>query len=582
MLFIQGFPYGSAAAGIPSAEMGIAQLKFVLQNQDDDYAEIVFKHPWKGDPPAPFDVDREILFYEIVDGSFSRLFRGIVATPSFSATGTTSQKKVVVKGPWGQFKTTPFAFMYPYVTGTASSNHGILSGDINQLLTTILTQNASAIVDIGTINVGNVTIPTTDVSNQTLAQVIQAILRYVPDAVVFFDYSASTRTRINILIPSKITRGMADFSLGATPDFNITPRHDRLVNYVSLGYEQSRTARQGNFWEVQDGSGQSINTATSPSTTISGFHIVGSDSAGTPSGRRRFHKILRATGTYDVTTYRWQGALWSTNLVHDLWTLQHPGPGISGTRAGIDVEGWASFFRLFSPSSGQLHYNRSNAGEYPGTSTQRGSLSISDRQYLTAGSFNDSGLRAVIGFGPSYYYTPDIIKPLGYNIGVSASKIPSVFLSGSSYVRAMTCSVNWSNFYQIQPPNGVKNYAASNILFVQNMGSGNTFDWSKTVTTVPPSPFTPGIAATILAANSRLLYDGSYTMRMPADYPMENVLRYFHSVRVVELQNFNNAATPIQRVRVDWFARSYSVEMGAPEHLGPQDLIALAKAGEAL
>lgn len=581
MLYVHASPYsGGVTGGTPVSEMGLSGLSFVFQNQDDDYAEMRFRHTWKGNPPAPFDVDREVLFYEIVNGDYSRLFRGVVAKPSAAASGTTSSQSVVVQGPWHRFKQTPFVFMYPYITGNAASTHGILSGNINSLLTTIINLNALHIVRLGTIDVGDVTIPTTDVYNQSLAQVIKSILRYVPDAIVSFDHSSTSRPTINILSRPKSTHGMASFGLGSSKDLNVVPRYDRLVEGVYLQYEQTWNNKFGLFSAWQDGYGSSVNSASSPEVTSSGFWLAGTDTAGDMASRRLFRKTLRLDGYFDQVIYNWQGALWSSQEVGSLNGLAYPAQGLTGPGAWLwKLKALGGFMRLFSPAT-NLHINApADYLNYNANQSLFGSVSITDRNYLAPGPFADTSLKPVVGFGPSWYTTPDVMKSAGASPGVPASSVPSVFFSGSSFVRAMTCTVTWNNFYQLQVPVGWTNFSAPNILFAQGLGTGQTFNYSKTVTTASAGALS-GIAAKLLSANNRLLYDCSFTQVLPRDYSMLDLIRYFHRVRAFTLADYNYVNTPVQRVRINWFSRSYSVDCGAPEQLGPQDLIALAKAGE--
>lgn len=579
MLYVHASGY---VGGASVSELGLSGLEFTLQNQDDDYATIRFRHPWKGNPPAPFDVDREISFYENPEGTSLCFFRGTVAKPASAASGSTSSKTVSIMGPWAQFKTTPFVYMYPYVTGTAASTHGVIGGDVNSLLTTILSSNAAHLCSIGTINVGSVTLPTTDVYNQSLAQVIKSILRYIPDAIVYFDYTTPTRPTIHIRHSQNAPQGSADFGLGGTKDINVVPRHDRQVGGVMLQYEQARTHRVGRFVPIQNGYGLTVNTTGSPETTHSGFYLHATDSAGDMASRRLFRKTLRAEGAYDQTIYIWQGSLWRSPEVGSLHALAYPGSGVSGPGHWLwALKGIGGFMRLFSPST-SLHID-ANADymSYNANHSLFGTTSITSPNYLTGGTFYNDSLRPVIGFGPTWRTTPNLITSLGSSPAVQASSVPSVFFEGSNYVQAMTCTVNWNNFYQLRNPVGIQNFTAPNILFVQGFPSQDDFYFTKTVTTTSGG-HTDGIAQKLLAANSRLMYDCSFTQLIPPANTLAWVLAYFSSVRVLTLNNFSNATTPIQRVRINAFSRSYSVDCGAPEQLGPQDLIALAKAGEAL
>lgn len=587
MLYVAASPYPSTPSdGIPVSEVGLSGLSFIIQNQADDYAELRFRDTWKGDPPSPFDVGREILFYEIVDGEYARLFRGSVDKPSSSATGTTSSKTVIVQGPWARFRRTPFLFSYPYLNGTQPSTHGILSGNMNSLLTTILNQNAQHIVQLGNIDVDDLSIPTTDIYNQYLDQVIKSLLRYVPDAIVSFDYSTDPLPTIHILSRPKCVHGVDGFGEGFTKELNVVPRYDRLIERVELQYEQTMNRKRGDFYEFQDGHGGSINTASHPRVIEPGFWICGTDQAGDPNSIHKFIKALKVDGYFDQTVYNWLVIRWKGTYCNSLDDIARPSNG-------VDYPVWpfyalyriGGFMRLFSKNT-DLNIKVSDDWQsyFIGGNRDFGTVSVTDRNYLSPGasSIPDTQYRPVIGNGPNWSSTPNEIRSVGFFPGTDASRVPAVFFDGNDSVKAMTCTINWIDFEQIRYPYGFRSFIAANILFAYDPGGDRPY-WifTKTVTNSEGGG-TTGIASKLLSANNRLLYDASFTDTISDERTMEDVLRYFQHVRAISLSNYDYASTPVQRVRINWFSKTYSVELGAPEHLGPQDLIALAKAGEAL
>ena len=145
----------------------------------------------------------------------------------------------------------------------------------------------------------------------------------------------------------------------------------------------------------------------------------------------------------------------------------------------------------------------------------------------------------------------------------------------------MCGSYSW-NFHNTQGgvgKVGVTTESAVQQLFVDKRSIGSVdsatgrFTAVKTVNNTSAVIPANGIAAQILASNSRLLYDGGLTMLVE-----DNPTRFFGRWRKATIAPLG-VSTLIQRFTLDVTTGLCNLTFGAPAHLGPQDLITLLRAG---
>ncbi len=106
---------------------------------------------------------------------------------------------------------------------------------------------ASADIAIGTINTYSPMLydETKDIS---VATAIKRVLKWIPDAVSYFDYSKSTPT-LNIHRRASLTSKDIDINNDYVKSYKITPREDLVINGVEVKYEKTHT-QDGESWNT--------------------------------------------------------------------------------------------------------------------------------------------------------------------------------------------------------------------------------------------------------------------------------------------------------------------------------------------
>lgn len=556
-------------------------LSIVFQNQDDDYADFRLRRNY--DQAIP-----ELLGHEkiIAIRNGSRVvFRGEVAGNQLAASPFSEFRSVTVRGPWGRFREMPYLYVYPYATGDALSTHGVLGGDANSLVAAILTTNASEIVQIGTIDLGTVTIPEQEVYDQTLAQVLQTILRFIPGAQVCFDYQTDPPT-IHVLADNSPAIETVDLDPddGSMSSLRLAPLYDRLVDGVTLQYEASGQTANGQLILYQSGYGTNVNTVSEPEEAT-GFFIVGTDSAGDARSRRHFRRTILLSGAYDVSTYVIGGQLWTyksmrSGNIFNIMDLYQTGDSGSTLRNLKIMADWSMFARMFPGNANNFNINL--AGRYNWPLAGLGTMDLTN---------NPIPNMSLEGSGPSTAYRPLLMRGAQYNSIPNPITFamgpwwqhdwfPSQFhqhAAGDGGIRAYRITFNWTGFSNGTGDTGSYEHPYG-VVFIDttSIGSVNAttghFLFTRTANNssaeIPPQ----GIAAQILAANSRLLWDGAATVRREAAAQM-----FLGRKRRVSIAKVG-AETVVQRIAIDAATGQVDLVFGAPQHLGPQDLISLYRA----
>lgn len=556
-------------------------LSIVFQNQDDDYADFRLRRDYDQAIPDLLGHDKTIA---IRNGS-RVVFRGEVSANQLSASPFSESRSVTARGPWGRFRQMPFLYLYPYATGSELSTHGILGGDANALVAAILETNAAEVVQIGAIDLGTVTIPEQEVYDQTLAQVLQSILRFIPGAQVCFDYQTDPPT---IYIFADNSSGLETVELdpddGSMSSLRLAPLYDRLVDGVTLHYEVNGQTASGQLIRYQSGYGTNVDTMSSPDEA-SGFFIVGTDSAGDARSRRHFRRTVLLSGAYDVSTYVVGGQLWTyksmrTGNVFNLMDLYQTGDSGSTLRNLKIMADWAMFARMFPGTANNFNINL--AGRYNWPLAGLGTMGLTNNPIpgmSLEGEGPATAKRPLLLRGAQYNAIPN---PITFAMGAwwQHDWFPSQFhqhAAGDGGIRAYRITFNWTGFSNGTGDTG--NYEHPyGVVFIDttSIGSVNAstghFLFTRTVNNssaeIPPQ----GIAAQILAANSRLLWDGAASVRR------ENAAQMFLGLKRRVSIPKAGAETVVQRVSIDVSTGQVDLVFGAPQHLGPQDLISLYRA----
>lgn len=548
--------------GTSLADLGVDSLGIHLRNQDDDYVELRFPSNFDAELPSWLQQDS----YVDVRYNGSVVFRGYADGKTVFASPSMEYKSLFLFGPWHLLNRNMFFYNYPYLFGNITTTHGVIGGSANSLVSSILLQ-ASAYLAIGTIDLGDITIPTTDVYDMTLAQALQTVLRFIPGALVLFDYETGNPT-CHVLADNSSSLQTVNINVvhGSCMSFQMKPRYDRYISGAQIYYEAGKTMKYGENYACQDGYGQSSNTISSPVTTATGFYIVAVDAAG--GGTRMLHRTIRLSGALEITQYSLRGRTYQSTSLGNMSI-----PSSAGGQTGVpqfQTFGW--FMRLFST---QRDWRLPSSGfNYLYEWYKVGQMSISNVNYLS-GNSSINYMYPVLLNGQNLNtpspFTLNPIVPLGYSVAMPAGSVQDVFLTGSPYIRACTASIKWQQIYS-EFTGGYLDLEANNVLFFDSRDVSGEFTFTKTVTNSTVEPTPSGIAQKILAANSRLLHDGSLTLAEA------NPATFFGRKRRIAISPMG-VSTPVQSVDIDSATNRVGLSFGAPNHLGPQDLITLLRAG---
>lgn len=569
-------------------DLDVDTIVFSMANQEEDYAEIRFDAAYDAALPSMFQVGAPV----IIRYGSQIVFQGEIDNPSFHGSGSIEYQSVFVFGPWHRFNQMLFLYMYPYVTGAALSTHGVIGGSANSLLGTILSTNAGDFFQVGTIDVGTLTIPEAEVYDQTLAQTIQSILRYIPGAQVIFDYSTTPPTCHVLADNSSALQTVAiDPNDGLTSNLNLTPLYNRLADGVSLQYEASGSDSLRQLAWYKDGYGTPVDTTSSPAVS-SGFFILGYDSAGSAQSRRHFRRTIRLEGVYDVSRWSMLGQLWPYRPQYSLsggkpYTLEDfisasTQSGSTATNLKIMTDR-AMYFSVFGSSAN--NFSLSFSGRTTASFAQAGTPGTSLAwEWLSSQQSSYSGwykkMRPLMLIGPGRSMVPSLVN--GTDPSAWWPSIPSGFLqsvSGGTGLRVLKTRHRWdfTNFSGAAAHSQQDSGYATQWIDNDSIGAidSATGRFQVVITVSNNSAAVPaaGIAAQILAANSRLLWEGGCTVLLE-DTPT----RFFGLNRKATVAALG-ASTVVQRFTLDTASGLCDLTFGAPTHLGPQDLITLLRAG---
>lgn len=193
-------------------------------------------------------------------------FRGIVVKAPGLGHRAREVRRYELAGPWWYLENLIFQQAWAEtvdVNNPESATHPVYKGRV------ILGQNAQgnvislreqveeivayasglgAPITLGTID-PELTFPMDETRDLTCAEALTRILRWAPDAVVWFDYATGDRAKLNI----STRRSMPEvvFPMGQVRAIELTPRHDLQVPAVVLKYEKKHL-ENGASWTTTE------------------------------------------------------------------------------------------------------------------------------------------------------------------------------------------------------------------------------------------------------------------------------------------------------------------------------------------
>jgi len=233
----------------------------------------------------------------VENGSY-KLFKGVIARIAPDASGSRESITLEIESPWYWLER--IVFQQRYATGDADTfkyksrvTLGVdeggdrLNGEdaIRAILDYANAEGAGLAGD--SITLGDVFFPPIDMQDATCAECVRQILRYFPDAVVFWDHSTGI---LNIKrgfggLGSAISAASSGDGSGVT-NVSLMPRQDRKIRGVVIHYEITETIDGTEYVQVQDDaagatSGKNVVIFTIPltgnQTTIQSQQITAQD-----------------------------------------------------------------------------------------------------------------------------------------------------------------------------------------------------------------------------------------------------------------------------------------------------------------
>lgn len=566
-------------------------LSFNVQNMDDDYVEIRLARNFDAELPIYFQPGQQVR----IEANGSVVFSGKVDDPLFQGGGNAESQSIFAYGPWHFLSSRTLTYLYRYVNGSGTLTRGIIGGDAGGLVESILTTNAAADVQIGYVDLGDVYIPETEVVDVTVAEALRTVLRFVPGAIVCFDYSTIPPT-FHALRPDSayfLTVPINSLS-GIVSDFRYRPLFSRVVDGVKLHYDAAGFTKTGTCDLRQSGYGASDWSLLAEEIPEKrGFYYFETHQIGNMSGRNLFHRTIQLSGVKEVTTYVWKGKLWTyvpylmvtSPQLFKLDNLTVPvantGTNEYNKQLMADRAMFTKYFSFGRASNVNFNLTVSTASEAnAGIMTIRNKVALSDM----GGSLGiDGAFRPVMLRGDSCDTRPSSITSLN-NVAHRRQFIPKRMLQkteGDGGIRAYAVDFIWNYTNTAGQVGRIENHEVLPdvwpvFLETSTLGTVDpeSGEFTKTMTIendTVESPI-PVIADKILATFSRLFYDGGFSIYLE-DFPGT----FFGLGRRVAVSPGGFAET-VQRFTLDSKTGVATVSFGVPNHLGPQDLLALYRA----
>lgn len=236
----------SNAAEKPLADWGISEASATTGNQVPDTLRLVMGNDYKGAEVFPFGSTLELFRTE--GGERRREFAGRVVKVPRTASGPQVSTAYELAGPWWYLQNK--VYREYWVRGDGYRSRVVLTWDdagekmsaaatLAKVVNTVIA--AGAPIAVGDLSAITGTIPSEEVANLTCAEVITRILRWCPDAVVWFDYNADPLPTLNITRAA--TAAVVDFSPAThvIERLDYARRDDVRRDGVAIQYERVDT-----------------------------------------------------------------------------------------------------------------------------------------------------------------------------------------------------------------------------------------------------------------------------------------------------------------------------------------------------
>jgi len=226
--------------GTVSGSLNIIDINFSYKNQDVDEARIDFSADYNA-----ADWTHGMAVAIALDST--TVFRGYVYRNQSSGSGLRESKQVIVRNIWWFWANQNYMDNHQYVISVSSATSYlgtqwipkiVINGQTaSQLLTTCAGWLPTLAV-AGTIDVPNFQVPHTTMENVTLVDVIRYVMRWMPNAFTWFNYSVNPPS-FNVRTPYSATPAIYAPPGYTVSDLTVTPRHDIKLGGVYIMYDVS-------------------------------------------------------------------------------------------------------------------------------------------------------------------------------------------------------------------------------------------------------------------------------------------------------------------------------------------------------
>lgn len=502
----------------------VEDVSVTLENQAEDRAVITFAVD--GSDPLDPIFAADALVYLRRDNVI--LFSGRCLPRATDLQSNTEGASVTVQGPWGDFAQVIYrqVFTDPLSGVVYASGRTKLSGSLVTIVQTLIQFAISqgAACSMGTIDLPAITVPEFEAVDQPVSSLLQQVLKFVPSAIVLFDYTSLPP------VCHVAKQGSSVLQTVSAPGdaANYKARSDLIPASLTLTYERPyQITRRSNL----SGNGY---TSASESSRL----YVGADIIGTVGGVRGAQVSALLKGSKTATIY-------SHKFATDFQNVAYYQERISN----------------YYPRIGRLFYT-TGSNSLTQYSTPIGTIYVPNKAYpycYTFGFYYHGLDDSNLAFTPSNaWICPDRRDAPGLN-GVPDAELLNAAGYNFYRVRAET---TWSAALPGSPQfTFVHTFLACN--FGGASPIGRTVAVTKDTTSDTLEAMPVGMGAAVMGQWSQLFYEGGVAGDLAA-------FNWRQRAALV-----GGVASPVQRVAYSLSSEATQHSFGPPTQLRAADFLAL-------
>ncbi len=541
-----------------AADFYCSNIGFRFFNQAVDECDLILTSNFDN---TPFSLAYGQTMTITTDGS--QVFKGRLDRIRRTGASGSEGLVVTVVGGWWYLENEIFRQSNTYEDGAHWTTRWTLGpANIRDTVIALVNQvQASGHITVGTIDLPVVFIPQQELRDTTIADALKTILRWVPGAVVAWDYSGSKPT-INVYQPG--SSSLATYSVADTgsnvQSCELTKRDDLLIPAVMLEYERAYVRRY-----IEQAGG------TSPTERdVTSYEYVSADKypASAPGTElKTVRKTMLLSGSKHETIYRH-----SFTSDFSKW----PAYTTSTTISGVPVYGQLGLAMLIagipinvvSTPSGSFMSPISGC-PYCTFFSVSASIRSNNGSTTFSGNPNDHWLLANKREWAGWMQVPDQKNWVNADLSLLEVTLKSEWTAvvppTLSDLKSHTCTimlgaVRRANPYQPPAPGAIFNTL--------------TNSYPDTTDTLESAP--SGLARQIYDAQNANGYDGTISI-----VDEEAVFLAANQRRLAITTPGLQFTGPVQQIAIQAFSGLTTLTIGSPQHLAPQDLIELLRLNQA-